>query len=96
MRFYCIKREIGISEQVLGWVGAFRFDCSMNVLVGGIDSSSVEVTSGVPQRSVVGPLLILIYVHSLADDLLCDWFSFADNSKLYAYYWNCSELYWNC
>ena len=59
----------------------------MSVSVDGCDSEAVSVSSGVPQGSVLGPLLFLVYVNSIADHLSCSYYAFADDFKLYA----CSE-----
>ena len=55
----------------------------MFVSVGLGDSEVRPVLSGVPQGSVIGPLLFLIYVNSLTDGLGSKWFAFADDFKLY-------------
>ena len=51
--------------------------------VGGVVSDFREVTSGVPQGSVLGPLLFLLYVNHVAAGVACEWKAFADNFKLY-------------
>ena len=57
----------------------------MQVVVSGAMSTSMSVVSGVPQCSVLGPLLFLIYVDGLADMPLCDGhlMIFADDAHLY-------------
>ena len=76
-------RAIGFSYQMLGWIESFLVSRSMCVSVGGSDSSVFSVGSGVPQGSVLGPLLFLIYVNCLGHHLSCRWYAFADDFKLY-------------
>ena len=54
---------IGISDPILGWLCNFLTDRTMNVVVHNTQSRAVVVTSGVPQGSVIGPLLFLIYIN---------------------------------
>ena len=56
---------------------------TMSVSIGGSRSKACGVVSGVPQGSVLGPLLFLIYVNHLPTFVLCRWSLFADDLKLY-------------
>ena len=55
----------------------------MAVSVGGCSGSYRDVTSGVPQGSVLGPLLFLIFVNHLVSSLSCKYMIFADDLKIY-------------
>ena len=55
----------------------------MCVKVAGKMSSLKNVTSGVPQGSVLGPVLLLIYVNHIANSVECCCKAFADDFKLY-------------
>ena len=74
---------LGFSEGIVRWIEGFLSDRWMWVSVGGVRSVVRDVTSGVPQGSVLGPLLFLVYVNSLAESLESEWYGFADDFKLY-------------
>ena len=52
-------------------------------MINGTQSRARPVTSGVPQGSVLGPLLFLLFVNHLGSHLTCDYMLFADDLKLY-------------
>ena len=55
----------GVDSRVVVWVREFLVGRTQRVRVGGQLSKEVEVTSRVPQGSVLGPLLFLVYVNDI-------------------------------
>ena len=54
------------------------------VVINGVKSQWGAVKSGVPQGSVLGPILFLIYVSDISDDVSSNVILFADDTKLYS------------
>lgn len=75
---------IGINGQILDWISSFLTGRSLQVSVMGQKSSPRLVLSGVPQGSVLGPLLFLVYINHIASQLSCKYKIFADDLKIYA------------
>ena len=74
---------IGICNPLLGWIKDFLTGRKMKVVVHGSSSRTVDVTSGVPQGSVIGPVLFLIFINNIASGLSSKFALFADDLKLY-------------
>ena len=71
--------QYGIRGNALIWIRAFLGNRSQTVVIDGEESESVPVTSGVPQGSVLGPILFLIYI-DLPDEQVR---LFADDTAMY-------------
>ena len=54
-----------------------------SVVLNGCISEQLPIIAGVPQGSVLGPLLFLIYINDIADDLSSDSFLFADDTSMF-------------
>ena len=76
-------RLLGIEDCFLQWIDAFLRDRFLYVVVDGDISDAKHVKSGVPQGSVLVPILFLIYINFLAYDVRCKFYIFADNLKIY-------------
>ena len=73
----------GIQGEVLGWIKAFLCDRRQRVAVRGAFSDWLAVLSGIPQGSVLGPLLFVLYINDLPDNIRSEVFMFADDTKVF-------------
>ena len=73
----------GIGGKVNGWVEDFLKDRQQRVVCEGEMSEWEPVTSGVPQGSVIGPILFLLYINDLPDGLQSQVRLFADDTIVY-------------
>jgi hypothetical protein len=77
-------RAYGISGNLLNWIGDFLSDRKQRVVINGAQSEWADVISGIPQGSVLGPILFVIYINDLPDEVSSTAKLFADDTKLYA------------
>ena len=59
----------GISGSIATWIETFLIGRSQQVVVNGATSSSTIIISGVPQGTVLGPLLFFLYINDLPDNI---------------------------
>ena len=79
-----VNRQIDNRGKTNTWIKAFLTDRKQQVLLEGTHSNRADVLSGVPQGTVLGPLLFLAYINDLPDSLRSsDARLFADGSLLY-------------
>ena len=60
----------GVNEHILSWLFSYLQGREQSVVLDGKTSSTVPVLSGVPQGSVLGPFLFLIYINNSASEHL--------------------------
>ena len=76
-------QAIGVGGPLLHWIEAFLSDRRQRVGIEGVYSEWARVTSGIPQGSVLGPILFLVYINDLPDVVRCTAKLFADDTKVY-------------
>lgn len=73
----------GITGKLLNWIEAFLVGRSQAVKVNGVESETKAVISGIPQGSVLGPILFIIYINDILDNIESEGFLFADDTKIF-------------
>ena len=71
----------GIRDGIIDWIEQWLTDRRQRVVVDGEVSNWKSVLSRVSQGSVLGPLLFLIYINDLDDNITSNVLKFADNTK---------------
>ena len=74
----------GISGKIFGLISSFFSNTRLQVVLDRKSSQEYPVNVGVPQGSILGPTLFLLYINDLPDDVICDISIYADDSTLYS------------
>ena len=77
-------KSYGISGQLFGLISSFLSNRRLRVVLDGKSSQECPVDAGVPQGSILGPTLFLLYINDLPDDVICDIAIYADDTTLYS------------
>jgi len=76
-------KSFGITENVYKWIESWLIGRKQRVVLNGSYSEWKTVASGVPQGSVLGPLLFLLFVNDMDESIINQLLKFADDTKLF-------------
>ena len=77
-------KSYGIPGEIFGLISSFLSNRWLRVVLDGKSSQEYLVNAGVPQGSILGPTLFLLYINDLPDDVICDIAIYADDTTLYS------------
>ena len=77
-------KSYGISGQVFGLISSFLSNRRLRVVLDGKSSQEFPANAGVPQGSILGPTLFLLYINDLPDDVICNISIYTDDATLYS------------
>ena len=86
-------KSYGISGQIFGLISSFLRNRWLRVVLDGKSSQEYPVNAGVPQGSILGPTLFLLYINDLPDDVICNIAIYADDTTLYSKCNQASDLW---
>ena len=75
--------RLGIRGDLYNWIKDFLSDRQQRVMVGDSKSEWLPVTSGIPQGSVLGPVLFVIFINDMPDVVNANIKLFADDTKIF-------------
>ena len=75
-------KNMGISGNLGMWISTFLMGRTQSVKIDGIVSEKIEILSGVPQGSVLGPILFLIYIADIGSKSKSKAYIYVDDSKV--------------
>ena len=82
-----------ISGQMFGLISSFLSNRRLRVVLDGKSSQEYPVNAGVPQGSILGPTLFLLYINDLPDDVICNIAIYADDTTFYSKCNQASDLW---
>ena len=74
--------RLGVKDPMLSWFSSYLSNRQQRVVIDGQWSSWVNIKAGVPQGSVLAPLLFLIYSNDINSNILSESFLYADDTSL--------------
>ena len=83
-RLINVLEYYGIDDPILSWINDFLTDRRQKVVINGVASKWHQVTSGIPQGSVLGPVLFVVYTNTMVGESgVSDVYLYADDTKIF-------------
>lgn len=76
-------QHYGITGDLYNWIKDFLQGRTQQVVINNESSTPLPVTSGVPQGSVLGPVLFVLYINDLPSNVTSNAYLFADDAKIF-------------
>jgi hypothetical protein len=73
----------GLSDTLLTWLSNYLLDRKQRVVIPGGNSEWSTIKAGVPQGSILGPLMFLVYINDIVSDIQSNIRLFADDTSMY-------------
>ena len=83
-RLIQVLEYYGVDSFIVKWIRGFLTDRKQRVIINGELSTWSEVSSGIPQGSVLGPVLFVVYINTMVESVTnSELYLFADDAKVY-------------
>jgi hypothetical protein len=76
-------KSAGVTGNLLHWFSSYLTNRRQRVILPGTSSDWSAINAGVPQGSILGPLLFLVYINDIVSEIHCNIRLFADDTSLY-------------
>ena len=86
-------KSSGISGQIFDLISSFLSNRWLQVALDGKSSQEYPVNAGVPEGSIIGPTLFLLYINDLIDEVICNIAIYADDTTIYSKCEQASDLW---
>ena len=78
----CKLEAAGVTGKLLNWFKNYLFDSKQRVILPGVNSDWSKIFAGVPQGSLLGPLLFLVFINDIVNEIGSCIRLFADDTSL--------------
>ena len=79
-------RSHGTSDQVLSLTSSFFSNKQLLGVLDGNSSQVYQINAGIPKECILGPILFLLYINDLPDDVIFNIAIYADDATFYSKY----------